>query len=295
MPSGQIEFSQRGEINEQFASLLLSELAFVTRVSRPMDVGHDLICVLKEPDERNPDYLRAGPSFTVQVKSNHDPLRFKDENEVQWLKNQDIPFFVCVADRESFSIALYSTWNVHNSYLWCNPEKLTLKLDESIDPVTPTYPRQKPKCQEKQFVPLDKPILIIDHTDIWDSVKINHYREILKMWVLLEQENIVNIRAKMHWVVGCIAYETNATMPQDYNLFVYYNLGLNERFYLRNLGRITTLLRLSFHHAYQGKEQDLVPNPQVIEALDELLEAYWDHFDPEIRALLQGLQKGPGS
>lgn len=291
MPSGQTEFSQRGEINEQLASLLLSELAFVTRVSRPMDVGHDLICVFKEPDSRNPEYLKAGPSFTVQVKSNHEPLRFKNENEVKWLKNQEIPFFIGVVDREGFSIALYTTWNVHNSYLWCNPAKLTLKLDEVIDPIKPTYPRSKPKCREKQFVPLGKPILNINKADSLDKEKIKHFRDILKNWILLEQENIVNIRAKMHWIVGCTAYESNTTVPPDRNLFVYYNLSQNERFYLRNLGRITALLRLALHHTFGGKERDTVGDERKVDVLDELLAAYWDHFDPEIRILLQELQE----
>jgi len=290
MTAGQQEFSLRGDINEQFAGLLLSELAFVTRVRRPLDVGHDLICVLKEPDERNPDYLRAGPSFTVQVKSNYDHLRFTNENEVQWLKNQEIPFFVCVVDRDNFSIEFYSTWNVHNSYLWCAPAQLTLKLNELINPDEPTYPRTKPKCRKKQFVPLGEPILKILITDIWDSEKINYLRGILKSWILLEQENIVNIRAKMHWVVGCVSYETNQNIPQARNLFVYYNLH-NLQFYVRNLGRTTTLLRLALDHAFEGKEREFVTKVQVVDVLDEFLKTYMDQFDPEVRILLQELQK----
>lgn len=60
MPAGQTEFSQQGEVSEQFASLFLSDLAFVTRVRRPMDVGHDLICVLKEPDCREKQTVPLG-------------------------------------------------------------------------------------------------------------------------------------------------------------------------------------------------------------------------------------------
>ena len=54
------------------AEFVLNTIAFTTRVPRPEDIGHDFVCALSELQD---GFYWAGPSFTVQVKSDRKPLK----------------------------------------------------------------------------------------------------------------------------------------------------------------------------------------------------------------------------
>lgn len=71
MPGGRLRSFRFGDRNELIAEFVLNTFAFTTRVPRQEDVGHDLLCVLSN---LKGDMFWAGPSFTVQVKSEHEPL-----------------------------------------------------------------------------------------------------------------------------------------------------------------------------------------------------------------------------
>jgi hypothetical protein len=82
-------------------------IAFTTPVPRQEDTGHDLLCALAE---RHDEYLWAGPSFAVQVKSTTDPIEYTKPHLLEWIRNQENPFFVAVGNKKTLCVELYSTW-----------------------------------------------------------------------------------------------------------------------------------------------------------------------------------------
>ena len=107
MPGGHLLNPYRGNSSEYIAQVVLNAISFAAYVPRQEDVGHDFICYLSEV--RGP-MLWAGPSFTVQVKSNMDPIVFEKDHELAWLEGLENPFFVAVVDRAEMRVNVYSTW-----------------------------------------------------------------------------------------------------------------------------------------------------------------------------------------
>lgn len=107
MPGARYEDFRFGDSAELLAEFILGSIAFTTRVPRQEDVGYDFFCVLAEKDA---ELLKAGPFFTVQAKKGRGKIAFEKEYEVDWIKKQENPFFICVTNSDSLSIDLYSTW-----------------------------------------------------------------------------------------------------------------------------------------------------------------------------------------
>ena len=72
MPGARLRNFRFGDNAELLAEFALNTFAFTTRVPRQEDVGHDLFCSLTE---RDGNLLRAGPFFTVQIKSDRSELK----------------------------------------------------------------------------------------------------------------------------------------------------------------------------------------------------------------------------
>jgi hypothetical protein len=214
---------------------------------------------------------------------------------VQWVTNQESPFFICVVDRKRLSIELYATWNIHNSYLWRRPEKISLRFNKGIDVEKPTYPRSESEARGRVTVPLGKPILKINIRDVNNEERFEGYRSVLKHWILLEQENIVNIRQKMHWIEGYVDYETNIMpLPNGRVIWLYFNLGANRDAYTQNLTRMAAVYRLAWNDVLKKNDPEdvdryLAPPIRLsqIFALETTLTAYWPELESEIPALLE--------
>jgi len=119
MPGLQLASFWEGNRAELFATFVLSSVAAVVPVPRPMDFGIDLLCTMTN---QNDHALNAGRAFGVQVKSTSDrEAKYGGLNdkgkwkkyEIDWLFGQDQPLLLCVADISSWRVQLYST-----SYMW---------------------------------------------------------------------------------------------------------------------------------------------------------------------------------
>ena len=97
MPGARHPSFRLGDRTELLLEFCLNTVAFTTRVPRQEDIGHDFFCVLSEIRD---NLIWAGPSFTVQVKSDSAPLVFEKPHEVAWVKDLENPFFLAVADIE---------------------------------------------------------------------------------------------------------------------------------------------------------------------------------------------------
>jgi hypothetical protein len=269
-----------GDNAELLAEFILNTIAFTSRVPRQEDVGHDLLCALAELDGK---LLKAGPSFTVQIKSNKDPIPFGEKGkryEVEWLKHQENPFFICVANRKDLCVDLYSTWNVHNSIHWREAARIILRPDDDDAEFELPFPREEPECREQQTVPLGRPILRIFAHDAMNKEKAQHYSNVLKSWILLERKNIVAAEAGFHWIQGPVTYQTNESIA-DKELIktVYYNIQRHSE-YRSNLIRAALNLRLAYRHSLGEVGEQ---NPAIageIQLLEGVIEFYWDILDP---------------
>ena len=123
MPGARAYGFRIGDNAELLAEFVISRLAITAKVPRTEDVGHDFLCSLAE---REANMFKAGPFFTVQAKNNRAPIIFEKEHELEWIRNQENPFFLCVANRESLCVELYSTWSLLIGILHKSAKKIVL-------------------------------------------------------------------------------------------------------------------------------------------------------------------------
>lgn len=281
MPGARWRPFHLGGQSELLAEFILNSLAFTSPVPYQQDVGHDFLCALIAADG---NLLRAGPFFTVQVKSNHDDIVYEKEHEVEWLRNQDNPFFICVANRKELNIELFSTWNLHNSYLYRETERIILQPGKPHE-----WPYPRDGSRELHYVPLGEPILAINAEDVMAEDKLESYRAILYDWVVLERRNIVGIHARTgaYWVESPNAYSTNERLDLNNMNVVFYWNAANIHACVVNLGRAGASLRATIRNLIGEEGEHNPDNEPKIQALESCLKAYLPGFDPMVQQVLQ--------
>lgn len=118
-----------GDLAEQLGILLLQNVCLVAPIPRTEDVGIDVVgTLIKDFDSYR--YI-AENSFFVQIKSSSVREIVYKENEIKWLSELQLPYFIASVNRKKASIELYST-----HYLWdtfaTNPlcEKIILEIND---------------------------------------------------------------------------------------------------------------------------------------------------------------------
>ena len=292
MPGGRLKSFRLGDRTELMAEFVLNTIAFTTRVPRQEDIGHDFLCALSEL--RNGFYW-AGPSFTVQAKSDNKPLEFDKPHEIAWIKEQENPFFLAVGNCKALKLDIYSTWNRLNGFLAKAAEKVIFEL-------SPPPPGQEPVATEqdcsKQVIYLGRPIVSASIQEMMDEAHAISVRDKLRRWILLDRENIVNSRAGMHWVVGPTEWQTNELITEDTPkmLRIFWNAKNLPRCE-RNFGRAATELRLTLRQALGEPAEQLRKNAEQVAALETVLRSYVQCIDPLSRSALErfvGMQFGAG-
>jgi hypothetical protein len=134
----------------------------------------------------------------------------------------------------------------------------------------------------EQRIYLGKPILNISAKELINDENVNKYAAILKQWIEIDRENIVNRYAGMYWIIGPKEYETNAYVPKPFQPAVAFlwNAKNLEKCKI-NFGRSATALRVVIRNAL-GKdgENDPKVNPmivdleQILRSMNECLDAY---------------------
>lgn len=287
MAGGRARSFRFGDTDEKMAGSILSFIAFTTQVSREDDVGHDFICVLAYREE---NLLRAGPSFAVQVKSisQRENFIFDKPHACNWLENQEIPYFVCLVDRANLRLDLYSTWNIHNSYLWKRAKAYILVPGGPDDNPDLPYPRDEPECREEQKIPLGKPALSITMQDVTDEEKVEHYRAVLRDWISLERENILRKDLALKWIRGPIQYETNKSPLSPGTIYqdtTYWNaVDLNKG--LLNFTQALASLRNMMNRVEVPAEISDQWQSKVT-SLENAIKAFWDDLQDIAKEALQ--------
>jgi hypothetical protein len=206
-----------GDSAELLAEYILRKIAFVSRVPREEDVGLDLHCTLNKQEGH---LLKAGPFFTVQVKANSLPIRYKKDYEIAWLSKQENPLFIGVARTADLCLDLYSTWNILNVYLLKSPNYASL------------IPRQPKKGQEliqyshgdtRVKIFLGKPVVSFSLNEMMDDKVAGDRSTVLAEWVALDRTNMARRASKMYWVEGPVTYTTNDPIPLNRSIGLYSN------------------------------------------------------------------------
>jgi len=282
MPGARAYGFRIGDNAELLSEFVISRLAFTSKVPRTEDVGHDFLCSLAE---REANIFKAGPFFTVQTKSNRDPIIYQKKHEIDWIKSQENPFFVCVANRSSLSVEFYTTWNLLIGILHQAAQKIVLIPGNEGD--TYKAPETEPDLSEQRIY-LGKPILNISAKELINDENVNKYAAILKQWIKIDRENIVNRYAGMYWVVGPKEYKTNEPIPESFQPVIAFLWNVkNLKKCKINFGRSATALRLVIRRAL-GKDGENAPEikPKIIN-FEQALKSMNECFDPYAKDILQ--------
>jgi hypothetical protein len=132
MPGFRGKNLRSGDLAEQLGVLLLQNVALVAPIPRTEDVGIDVVATLIRNFDGN-KYI-AEDSFFVQIKSSSvTEITFKEE-QVKWLTELQLPFFIASVDRKTSTIYLYSTHYLSDA-LVMNPNRkeITLELTKTSD------------------------------------------------------------------------------------------------------------------------------------------------------------------
>jgi hypothetical protein len=235
MPGARLRAFRLGDRSEQLVEFLLSSFAFTTAAPRQEDVGADFFCSLIA---REGELLKAGPFFTVQAKSKPDPIIFEKEHEVAWITRQENPLFLCIADRVSLAMDVYSTWNLLCGPLYRKPSRIILLPGVSGG----AWPGINYKEDGTQEIYLGCPIVRISASEIFDDAKVEQLSAVIRDWAALDRTNIVNVNAGMYWVQGPLSYKTGELPYADGKGSIsFYWHPNNLRTCSANLGRAVTL------------------------------------------------------
>ena len=281
MPGARAYGFRIGDNAELLAEFVLSRMAFTSRVPRTEDVGHDFLCSLAE---REANLFKAGPFFTVQAKNKKDPIIYEKDHEINWIKSQENPFFICVANRSSLNVEFYSTWPLLIGILHKSAQKIVLIPGSKND----TYRAPETESdQTEQRIYLGRPILNISAKEISSDKKVSKYAAILRQWIEIDRENIINRYAGMYWIVGPKKYETNESVPDPFEALVAFmwNARNLEKCKI-NFGRSATALRLVIRRALgHEREQDITLSPMIAD-LEKVLLSMKECLDPYAKEIL---------
>lgn len=289
MSGGRSRPFRLGDRSELLVEQLLAAFAFTTPVPRQEDVGVDFFCSLTHQEGQ---FLKAGPFFAVQAKSSTDPIVYEKPHELEWIKNQENPLLVCVADRKALSMDVYSTWNLLCGVLngWRGQQQAS-RIELLPDAVHNVWPWVNDRDDGTQEICLGKPIARVTDADIFEDARMEPISRTLGEWVALDRLNIVNRHANIHWVLAPVAYETNRP-PSNPTGVVFYTHPANMNVYSANLGRAATALRFVLRNPQTGIDATQPPWSRRMSALEELLLSHWELLDDATRSFLtqQGLK-----
>lgn len=186
MPGAVAFGCHEGSRSEYLAQYVFGSWGTAVAIPHHEDHGIDLTCTLMERVGKR--YLARSP-YTVQVKSNLDPVVFKDSEAVRWLIDHPLPLFLCVVDKASARLSVYHTFP--RFHAWANGT-LPARIELAPAPAVP----QAVGCLHKEGdAYVVWPILDFNVGQMLDDAFWERIREVFKRWVELENENLTRIRA----------------------------------------------------------------------------------------------------
>lgn len=232
-----------GNRAELFATYVLSSVAAVIAVPRPVDFGVDLLCTLTR---QQGNALYAGRSFGVQVKSADSPepryggLRNGTWRgyELEWLYGQDLPMLLCTVDLKQWRVKIYSLtrmWWVR--YQMGRPGEVVLVPDLPIEEfegrsMSNRYRRKElPLAADGSragdgycyHVPLGKPVVDVSVEDEQTHKWRDMIRTCLDRWVQMEARNVRHHQMGVPYTEEWVDWSPNEPPAFPSQLWHYFN------------------------------------------------------------------------
>jgi hypothetical protein len=180
-----------GSRSEYLAQYVFGSWGTAVAIPHQEDHGIDLTCTLMEQVGKR--YLAKWP-YTVQVKSNMDPVVFEGQEAVRWVIEHPLPLFLCVVDKASAHLSVYHT--LPRFYAWSLGE-WPERLEMVPAPFCPGQDGRGPQWGGSDSYSLDQPILDFTITQMLDNDFWSQARRVFDFWVKLENDNLTRVRTNL--------------------------------------------------------------------------------------------------
>jgi hypothetical protein len=207
--SGAVAYGlHEGSRSEYLAEYAFASWGTVAAVPHHEDQGIDLHCTLMERVGKR--FLAKSP-YTVQVKSNRDPLEFEG-HALRWLIEHPLPFFLCVVDKKSARLSVYHT--LSRFFAWVSKrERVVVVAEPPVSGKETRFFDDTPSRAEE--ISLGQPIIDFTVDQMLDDEFWGRLRKIFEEWVGIENENLFSVRAKLPTCTAPTWYKTNEKLPSS--------------------------------------------------------------------------------
>lgn len=211
-----LKHTRKGAHAEYLANYMLSLLGFTAPVPRQEDYGVDFFCSLNIDDNNR---TLVGDAYAIQIKSTTDSLIYGKDSKNNWRRDQidflfnvKVPFFLGVVDLESETLSIYSL-STHRFIKKVHPNcsLITFEFDPSpgetkIHGITASSQVSnllKDYGDHKNYkINLQHPVIQITSKSLNDPIRTNEYINTMRLHIRMEQKNIVFDELKwphFHW------------------------------------------------------------------------------------------------
>jgi len=182
MTGRRLKSYRRGDWNEELGILLLKALAAVAPVPRQEDFGVDAVATLLRSDRKS-RCLYAEESFWVQFKSESQKTLSYKGQELEWLKNLQLPFFIGQVRRRDSMLRLFPAHKLNEIFVLRDFKELIVRLQDQGQ-------AKRHVDREQCEVFLGKPILSFNIEKASDDKFVDRAYRMLKDYLHLEQQNV---------------------------------------------------------------------------------------------------------
>lgn len=198
-----------GARSEYLAQYVLSAFGVAVPVPRPEDSGIDLYCGIgKEVGKR----LLIENCYVVQVKSDKNDIVYEPEASVKWILSQKYPFIVCIVYKKKGLVEFYQTLQLSRFFPVENIRRLVLSFSMA------EYGNFVQEKNGEVKLLLDTPILKVKVQDVDNKKLLLKYKDILKSWIQLDQDNINRKNLGINAVIFPPKIVTNSKIVQERKL-----------------------------------------------------------------------------
>jgi hypothetical protein len=280
MTGRRLKSFRKGDWNEELGVLLLKALAAVAPIPRQEDFGLDAVATLLRPDPKS-RCLYAEESFWVQFKSESGkPLLYKGQ-ELEWLKNLQLPFFIGEVRRRDSTLRLFGAHKLNEIFVLRDFKELMIRLQDQGK-------AKRHVDRERCEVFLGKPILSFNMEQASDDRFVDHAYRMLQDYLRLEQQN-VNSRSlrfcrHIRWTTNRRVYSPDGELVALRKASAKDDLHGACQSLVPGLQVISLYAKSTEDRVLKKRLRELVRHLRTIlttpEALDESGDAYQEWDDP---------------
>lgn len=189
---------RQGHLAEDVGIELLRHICAVASVRQEDDIGIDGVATILHTDGA---LLRAGRSFSIQLKAQSVDTITYDRPSIDWFLSQQVPLLFGRVDLSGQTLALYTT----------SPARPELLREEGISEVRFEFAEASSPLSNRLsgntlHVPLGPPVVLIDRPGLSDDARCAEIVELLDEWVRFEAETLslssINVTRVPTWSTG---------------------------------------------------------------------------------------------